>query len=282
MDPQELLSKVASAAGVSPFQVAAEGLGLTTWQYNLVYNVFSFTLAAMGAAFIFFILMRKSVSPNYRSAVTMSAIICGIAAYHYWRIFSLWSEGAVNEGYRYADWLLTVPLLLAELVIVAGIAKNKRGSMIAKLVTAALLMVALGYPGEVAASGSTARTVWGILSTLPFLYILYVLFVELGKAAGAQAPATAKKLMILRILIIFIWGVYPIAYILGDPKSALSKLFDLSPADTQVVRQVMYSVADVLAKPVYGLIIYSIAKSRSKDDGWHGEDSETETEAAAA
>ncbi|MFZ4516289.1 MAG: bacteriorhodopsin [Acidimicrobiia bacterium] len=282
MDPQELLARVAGAAGVNPFSVAASNLGLTTWQYELVYNVFSFTFAAMGAAFIYFILVRKTVSPNYRSAVTMSAIICGIAAYHYWRIFSLWSEGATNEGYRYADWLLTVPLLLAELVVVSGIARNKRTGMITKLVVAALLMVALGYPGEVAPGGSTARTVWGILSSIPFLYILYVLFVELGKAAGEQKPATAKKLMVLRILIIFIWGVYPIAYILGDPNSWLSDLFNLSAADSQVVRQVMYSVADVLAKPAYGLIIYSIARSRTRDDGWTSEDTETETEAAAA
>jgi bacteriorhodopsin len=254
---------------------------LTPTQYQLVYNVFSFTFAAMLAAFVYFLCVRKSVSPNYRAAITMSAIICGIAAYHYFRIFNLWGEQAVNEGYRYADWLLTVPLLLAELVIVAGIARNKRGAMITKLVVAALLMVALGYPGEVAAAGTSTRTVFGILSALPFLYILYVLFVELGKAAGTQKPDTAKKLMALRIMIIVVWMVYPIAYILGDPTSALSKLFDLSAADSQVVRQVLYSVADVLAKPVYGLVILAIAKSRTKDDGWKGEDTETEEAVAA-
>ena len=254
---------------------------LSETQYQLVYNVLSFTFAAMLAGFVFFILVRKTVSPNYRSALTMSAIICGIAAYHYWRIFSLFGDGRDNPGYRYADWLLTVPLLLAELVIVSGVAKEKRTGLITKLVVAALLMVGLGYPGEVAASGSSARLIFGILSSLPFLYILYVLWVELGKAAGTQKEGTAKKLLTLRILILAIWGVYPIAYILGDPDSWLASTLGLSAATAFVVIQIGYSLADVLAKPVYGLIIYSIAKSRSQDDGWTGEESETETAAPA-
>ena len=248
--------------------------GLTDGQFQLVYNVLSFAFAAMLAGFVFFLVARKSVSPNYRSALTMSAIICGIAAYHYFRIFSLVGEGRDNAGYRYADWLLTVPLLLAELVIVSGVAKDKRANLTARLVAAALLMVALGYPGEVADPGSSAKFIFGVLSTIPFLYILYVLFVELGKAAGQQREGTAKKLMWLRILIIAIWGVYPIAYILGDPDSALSNALGISAASAFVLIQVGYSIADILAKPVYGLIIYSIAKSRSEDDGWTGEDSE--------
>jgi bacteriorhodopsin len=258
----------------------AKMLGLTSTQYDIVYNVFSFTFAAMAAAFVFFLVSRKTVSPNYRSAVTMSAIICGVAAYHYWRIFSLWSDGHVNEGYRYADWLLTVPLLLAELVIVVGISRDKRMGVTMRLVVAALLMVLLGYPGEIAAAGSSTRTLFGILSTIPFLYILFVLFVELGKVAKAQSGDMAKRLMLLRIIILITWGVYPIAFILGDPKSALSKMFDLSPSESEVVRQVMYSVADVLAKPVYGLIIFMIARARTKSDGWKGEETETDEVAA--
>ena len=56
-------------------------------------------------------------------------MVCGIAAYHYFRIFNSFNEAYVatavggdytltpfgfNEAYRYVDWLLTVPLLLLE------------------------------------------------------------------------------------------------------------------------------------------------------------------------
>ena len=79
-------------------------LGLSGGQAELVYNSFSFAVAAMGIAFVYFLVSRNRVAPAYRSALTMSAMICGIAAYHYWRMFSNYSAGTWNEGYRYADW----------------------------------------------------------------------------------------------------------------------------------------------------------------------------------
>jgi len=36
----------------------------------------------------------------------------------------------------------------------------------------------------------------------------------------------------------------------------------------EVVRQVGYSIGDVIAKPVFGLIIFAIALSKSRDDGY--------------
>ena len=91
---------------------------LTTSNDQLVYNAFSFAVAAMAISFVYYLVSRSRVSPAYRSAVTMSAMICGIAAYHYWRMFSNFSEKAPwNEGYRYADWLLTVPLLVVYFLV---------------------------------------------------------------------------------------------------------------------------------------------------------------------
>ncbi|MEY4632502.1 MAG: hypothetical protein RIQ81_2622, partial [Pseudomonadota bacterium] len=42
---------------------------LTSAQFYLVYNVFSFTIASMGAAFIFFLAGRSQVAPKYRGAL---------------------------------------------------------------------------------------------------------------------------------------------------------------------------------------------------------------------
>ena len=136
-----------------------EMTGLVTSNPDLVYNALSFTTATLGIAFVYFLVSRNRVSPAYRSAVTMSAMICGIAAYHYWRMFTNFAEGTWNEGYRYADWLLTVPLLVAELVVVSGVSKAVAKKVTPRLVVGALLMIATGYPGEVAEFGSTSRTV---------------------------------------------------------------------------------------------------------------------------
>ena len=132
-------------------------LTLSEGQYNLVYNSFSFVIASMGAAFVFFLLVRNRVAPRHRMAITLSTLVVGIALYHYVRIFGSWSDafsftggeyvqdGApFNEGYRYVDWLLTVPLLLAELVVVLKLAKDTTRSLLVRLTIAAVAMIALG------------------------------------------------------------------------------------------------------------------------------------------
>ncbi|MFM9085373.1 MAG: bacteriorhodopsin [Acidimicrobiia bacterium] len=244
-------------------------LGLSGGQGMLVYNAFSFAVATMAISFVFYLVSRSRVAPAYRSAVTMSAMICGIAAYHYWRMFGNLGSSDWNEGYRYADWLLTVPLLVAELVVVAGIAKDKVAGVRNRLVIAALLMIATGYPGETAEAGSSTRTIWGIISSIFMLYILWDLWGgEVGKALKSQTGAVGTKLNNLRYLLLFTWGVYPIAYILGDESSWLSDALGLSGTDATTAIQVGYTIADVLAKPGYGLLILGIAMARSEAEGY--------------
>ena len=246
-----------------------EMTGLVTSNPDLVYNALSFTTATLGIAFVYFLVSRNRVSPAYRSAVTMSAMICGIAAYHYWRMFTNFSEGTWNEGYRYADWLLTVPLLVAELVVVSGVSKEVARKVTPRLIVGALLMIATGYPGEVAEFGSTERTVWGAISGAFMLYVLYELFAgEVGKALKSQSGEIGKKLNNVRYLLLFTWGVYPIAYILGDSTSWLSETLGLSGSEASTAIQFGYTIADVLAKPGYGLIILGIAIARSNAEGY--------------
>jgi bacteriorhodopsin len=65
------------------------------------------------------------------------------------------------------DWLLTVPLLLIELVLVMGLSPEETASKTWTLGVASALMVALGYPGEVQ-NGTGARLQWWSFAMLPF------------------------------------------------------------------------------------------------------------------
>ena len=243
---------------------------LVVSNYNLVYNALSFATAALGIAFVFFLVSRNRVSVNYRSAVTMSAMICGIAAYHYWRMFSNFADKTpFNEGYRYADWLLTVPLLVAELVVVAGVSKEVAKKITPRLVIAALLMIATGYPGEVADPGSTSRYVWFFISFAFMLYVLYELFAgTIGKTLKSQTGEIGKKLNNLRYVLVVTWTIYPIFYLLGDSTSFVAKIFNLSTEESATVIQVGYSISDILAKAGYGLLILGIATARSDAEGY--------------
>lgn len=243
---------------------------ITANQYSLVYNMLSFTLASLLAAFVFFILSRSQVAPKYRGALVMSALVVGIAAYHYFRIMQSWSEAFVlqngsfiptgepfNDAYRYVDWLLTVPLLVIELVSVLALSRAKTSSLSARLGIAAATMIILGYPGEIATS-MTARAIWGFLSTIPFLYIVYVLWTELGKSLVNQTERVRILFRNTRWLLLATWGFYPIVYLLP--------ILGVVGASAIVAIQVGYSIADVAAKAGYGLMIYAIARAKTEAD----------------
>ena len=263
---------------------------LTNGQFQAVYNVLSLALASMVATTVFLLIVSQRVLPRYRIAVIVSATVTLIAAYHYWRIFNSFSDAYVavdagapgvqtafelvkgvgfNEGYRYVDWLLTVPLLLFETIAVLALPASTRSSLLWKLIPASALMIILGYPGEVTAE-IAPKAIWGALSTIPFLYILYVLFVELSKAAKNQPNQVGKDLAGLRWLLLATWGVYPISY--------MFPMFGLDGADSFVYRQIGYSIADVLAKCLFGLLIFKIARVKSMNDS--AEFAEVEMKAA--
>ena len=246
-------------------------LKLDSNQWNLVYNIFSFGLVSMLACTIYTLVSQQRVLAKYRNALVMSSMVTFIAAYHYMRIFNSFNEssadmtinvsgaqGSFNEAYRYVDWLLTVPLLLVEVIAVLALAKEVSRSLIMRLVPASAAMIALGYPGEISNDQNT-QVMYGVLSTLPFLYILYVLFVELGKSLDRQPAGVAETVGRLRLLLIATWGVYPIAYIFNIVGDASSSSF--------VTVQVGYTVADVLAKCVFGLTILKIARMKSMAEG---------------
>jgi bacteriorhodopsin len=256
-------------------------LELTYSQYQITYNIISLSLAAMLATFVFLLVVQGRVLPRYRQALVVSAMVCLIAAYHYYRIYDSFTGSYVavdagdpaaafdamtyvlvngegfNEGYRYVDWLLTVPLLLFETIAVLALPLAVRKNLLMKLIPASALMIILGYPGEIT-SDILAKGIWGALSSIPFLYILYVLFVELSKSMKTQPEQVGKDLNGLRWLLLATWGVYPISYMIP--------MFGWDGADAFVWRNVGYSVADILAKCLFGLLIYKIAREKSKFD----------------
>ena len=238
---------------------------LTSGQFSLVYNSFSLCIAAMIAAAIFFFNAKSEVAEKYRPAILVSGVVVTVAAYHYFRIFNSWDAAYVlesgaytvtgeifNDDYRYADWIITVQLLLIE-----TIAKDKSKSLYVKLVIAAVLMLVTGYVGEISDVIAT-RAIWGAISTVPFIYILYVLWIELGKLLDTQSTEVKSLLNTMRLLLLLSWGVYPIAYLLPE--------LGIASTTASIGVQVGYTIADLLAKPIFGLLVFSIARVKTQAD----------------
>jgi bacteriorhodopsin len=180
---------------------------------------------------------------------------------------------AFNDFYRYADWILTVPLLMVELVVVMRLQRDRATSLLTRLVVAAALMIALGYPGEVIQdpAGITMRWVWFGLSCIPFVYILYVLWIELTRSLETQ-PAAARGLIgMARLVILVTWMVYPIAYALGSTPAALAAAAGNGGDPSGMVGlQLGYAIADMTAKAGFGILIYFIARAKTWEDAKKG------------
>ena len=234
-------------------------------EFNLVYNAISFAIAAFGASTVFFLLQRSQVSPAYKTALTLSGLVCLITTYHYFRIFESFNsaymlkDGLViqsgmqfNNAYRYVDWLLTVPLLLLEFVLVLRLPHAETYKKGLGLILASAIMVILGYPGETLAIGF-AKVIWWVLAMIPFSYILYEMIKGVGMSIKTQPKVVQPLFKKTRLLIILSWSFYPLVYILP--------LFGLSAF---VSIQVGFTVVDIVAKSVFGILIYIIAQRKSE------------------
>lgn len=239
-------------------------------QYNLIYNAFSFTFAAMMAATLFFWFGRSQVSDAYKTAMTVTGLVTFIAAYHYFRISQSWVEaytvmnGTVtasgigfNDAYRYVDWFLTVPLLLVELILVMGLSRQETSSKAIRLGLLAALMVGLGYPGEIADAAS-GRWMWGGLAMIPFLWIIYELFFGLSRSVDQQPESTRGLVKAAIWVTVLSWSFYPVVFFAGA--------VGLEGTSALTVVQVGYTIADLVAKAAFGVLIFMIAVRKSEAD----------------
>lgn len=250
---------------------------LTPGQFGLVQQIFSLCFATMFAAFVYFMVTRRDASPKYRPAIIVSGLVVLIASYHYLRIYESWNAAFTLEGgvyvptgesfdsaYRYADWLLTVPLLMVELVYILALTRARALSLKIKLVVASVLMIVTGYMGQSslgAGQDSTgALLFWGTVSTIPFVYILVKIWQVVGDAMPDMPEEAATTARNLRLLFLGSWGVYPIAYLVLGFANDAAWLF--------VGVQVAYTIADLIAKPGYGMLLHKIAVLRSEAEGY--------------
>jgi len=249
--------------------------GFTYGQWGLVYNALSFGIAGMGCATIFFWLQLPNVNKNYRTALIITGLVTAIATYHYVRIFNSWcdafevknsnggdygvtvSGAPFNDAYRYVDWLLTVPLLLIELILVMKLPKHETVELSWKLGVASAVMVALGYPGEIQ-DDLLVRWIWWALAMVPFSYVVMTLVGGLNEATDKQPESVKGLVVTARYLTVVSWLTYPFVYII--------KNIGLAGAVATTYEQVGYSIADVVAKAVFGVLIWAIASGKSSEE----------------
>jgi len=245
-------------------------------QFQAVYNVLSFALASMMATTVFLWFRSFAVKDQYKSAVLISGLVTFIAAYHYIRIFNSWVEayhysvGKVdpaltgvpfNDAYRYMDWLLTVPLLLIEILLVCKLSDAEYSSKAWNLGLGSALMIVSGYYGELTVTGDlTPRWICWFISMIFFLYIVYELLVGLSAATNSEADANVKsKIQTAQLVTVISWCTYPIVY--------LFPMLGIDAAQAVVSIQIGYCASDIISKCGVGILIYQITYAKSNKEG---------------
>ena len=257
---------------------------MTDLQYQAVYNVLSFALASMMATTMYLWFRASAVSDKYKSAVYISGLVTFIAAYHYIRIFNSWVDayhyapgalvdGALetqnptltgvpfNDAYRYMDWLLTVPLLLIEILLVMKLDEATYTGKAQTLGAGSALMIISGYYGELFVTGNlTPRWMCWCLSMVFFLYIVYELLVGLANATNSETdPVIKSKIQVAQVMTVISWCTYPVVY--------LFPMLGINAAQAVVSIQVGYCASDIISKCGVGLTIYQISYAKSNKEG---------------
>lgn len=142
---------------------------------------------------------------------------------------------------RYADWLLTTPLLLLDLALLVD---ADRGTILG-LVGADVIMIGTGLIGALT-EVFAFRFIWWAVSTAAMLYILYVLFFGFTKKAADMDEDVASTFRVLRNLTIVLWSAYPVVWLIGTEGVGAVPLF----AETLI-----FMILDVSAKVGFGLLL---------------------------
>ncbi|MEJ2863571.1 bacteriorhodopsin [Actinomycetospora flava] len=253
----------------------------TPGMYHLVEYSLGVAGLALFAGCVYSLMTRAEIGGKYRSAIHASALIQGIAFLAYVALFLSWHTGFVysqgmyvpapdarfSPGLRYADWSVTVPLLMVELLSVCALAGAalRRARFIA--MASAFLMIITGFLGAQVFADGTSTTwlnVWGLISTV-FFIVLYVVGARAILGARRQMSAEAwKPLMHSGVVLGAFFGAYPLLYLIQVYVSP-----DLSPATLAVwavVVQVGFSFSDIAAKCGFGALVHKVAKVRTAED----------------
>ena len=258
---------------------------LAPWQFELVSHVLTVGYAAMAASLLYFILSVKSNSPKYRPSQILSVVVMVSALLLLFEQQNNWVEsfnpvttagvitgydylGNFSNGFRYLNWMIDVPMLLIQILFVVGITGKAFKKYVAQFATFGVLMIITGYIGQfyepnygLDDSGDLVMwLVWGLISTVFYVFVLVYItrVIKEGKANLKKSSSLGLFSFILPLFYVS-WTIYPIAYVMP-----LLENFELAI----VSQQVLYTIADVSSKVIYGVILTIVSTILSKEEGF--------------
>ena len=205
--------------------------------------------AVMAAGALFFFVERSTVKASWQTSLTVAALVCFVAFWHYMYMRDVWvATGESPTVYRYIDWLITVPMQIVEFYLILAACTAVSLGVFWKLLAGSLVMLLGGYAGE---TGMLSPMVGFVVGMAGWVFIIYYIFV--GEAAQIKDSAGNENLVLafdgIKWIVTIGWAIYPIGYFMGY----LGGGVDADGLNT------LYNLADLVNKFLFGLVIWYAA-----------------------
>lgn len=268
------------------------GINMENWlvytpiQRQLVSHLLTLGVSTMACGFVYFLVTLKRSAPRYQPSSVLSAVVMVSAFLILFRQLNGWldafefdgqvwkltveelgtyTESTFNNGYRYLNWSIDVPLLLTQMLFMFDLSKGHKRRLRLKFVTAGLLMIYTGYVGQFfEVSNLPVFLIWGAISTVFFVYIVFLVGQLMGRPRKQLPDKPKKMFMGVWWLLLISWTLYPLAYLVP----LVWQLYPAWGGWAGVTRQFLFTMADVFSKVIYGVLLSNIAQTRSVIEGY--------------
>ncbi|MFO8029740.1 MAG: bacteriorhodopsin [Cyclonatronaceae bacterium] len=261
--------------------------GYTEMAYQMSAHVLTVGFAIMLAALLYFVLTMKTVAPKYRISSVLSVVVM-VSAFLLLMIQQQnWTSAYIfdgevgryvlgegtdqfNNGYRYLNWLIDVPMLLFQILFVVSLKTSSFSSVRNQFWFSGTLMIVTGYIGQYyEVTNPTLFFVWGAISTVFFIHILWVMKKVISEGKQGAPEKAQRYIGMIWTLFLVSWMLYPGAYLMPY---LFSLGFEPALSEAAVVgRHITYTVADVSSKVIYGILLTLTAQEMSKAEGYEYE-----------
>lgn len=248
--------------------------GFSEMAYQMTSHVLTLGYAVMFAGLLYFILTIKNVEKKYRMSNILSAVVMVSAALLLYAQAGNWTSSfsfdpetgkyflnpdgdLFNNGYRYLNWLIDVPMLLFQILFVVTLTKSKVSSVRNQFWFSGAMMIITGYIGQYyEVTNLPAFFIWGAISTVFFFHILWLMNKVIKEGKEGIPKKGQKILSNIWILFLISWFLYPGAYLMPHLAGIEGFLYNESGV---VGRQITYTIADVCSKVIYGVLLGNLA-----------------------
>lgn len=217
---------------------------------------FSFIIGwvAMLAGGLAFWQMSRGLSPKQKHHGVAAMTIVFVAFANYLAMALGQGDIAYNGRdvffARYTDWVITTPILLISLAMMATDVLSRIKTLVCALIAADVYMIITGLVGNL--STAPYNYYWWVISMVAFFVVLGLIWKPLAaEAVNGPNPGAFKT---LATMLTVLWFCYPIVWLIGSSGASV-----ISTA----VESWLYLVLDVTAKVGFGFVALGAARKQA-------------------